>query len=421
MLYLGLLLSFILEYMRPGTYLPILVALKINTLVPLLVLAGAMYSRRYGSNAELFSHRNSKWLGFFLILLGISGFVSDVQVYNLYVFTAVLGYVFLYLTEGKLIDEDRKLKWFIFTLVTCHAVLVILNPNVVLHPETRSYIDGVTFLGDGNDFALSVVIMIPLCLYLFMSARNKLIKILTIGLVGLLVLAMIGTQSRGASLGLAAVVAYMWWHGRKKILGVVALAILGVGVLMYAPDEYFDRMDTVVNYEQEGSAMARIYAWNAAVRMANDNPLLGVGSGHFSVKLGVEYRPPEWGTGNVPWANAHSIYFLVFGELGYPGLLFLIGILYTNYRSGERVIRRLRTVESELSRRYEQMFVCLNGALIGFAVAGAFLSALYYPHLYMICGLFVAAERMYRRDAERLFSAPVQSDAAQQLSMGPAT
>lgn len=406
MLYLGLLASFVLEYVRPGTYVPLVMVLKLNTIVPLLTFVGAVLTTVPKSvNADVLAHRNSRWFAFFLCLLGIAILHADVTFNAVETFKTVVGYLFLAFMVAKLIDSNDKFTLFVFVLALSHLALVVLNPNVVLQPETRSYIAGVTFLGDGNDFALSLVVLLPLCVYVLIDASNKFYKMVMLAVVGTLLLAVIGTSSRGASLGLAAVLLYMWWRGRRKGLGLLAIGAVVTAVMFYAPPEYFGRLETLRSYQEEGSAQGRIMAWKSAVRMANDHPITGVGTGHFPIKLGTEYRPPEYGDQNLPWLTAHSIYFLVLGELGYPGIFFLLGVLYVNYRAGERILRRVRMCDVPLARRYERLFLCLNGSLIGYAVAGAFLSALYYPHLYVISGIFIAAELMYRRDEATLFPA----------------
>jgi hypothetical protein len=42
----------------------------------------------------------------------------------------------------------------------------------------------------------------------------------------------------------------------------------------------------------------------------------------------------------------------------------------------------------------------LNASLVAFAVGGAFLSVAYYPHLYILTGIFTAVQLMYIRDRE---------------------
>ena len=142
-------------------------------------------------------------------------------------------------------------------------------------------------------------------------------------------------------------------------------------------------------------------AWKSAIQMAGDNPLTGVGAGHFSVKYGIEYRPPGVGRTDIPWANAHSLYFLVLGELGIPGLLVYLWLIILNLLKNEKIIRSLTPENASDSRLMDRrLFVCLNSSMIGFAVGGAFLSATYYPHVFILAGVMEAGRHVYRRRQE---------------------
>src|SRR5690606_24820523 len=105
----------------------------------------------------------------------------------------------------------------------------------------------------------------------------------------------------------------------------------------YAPPVYFERLSTITHYQNEGSAMGRITAWKAGTRMALDNPVTGVGAGHFAVSFGTRYRPPE--AEGMPWLTAHSSYFLVLGELGLPGIIAFLILTWGNIRANGKMRR----------------------------------------------------------------------------------
>jgi len=99
-------------------------------------------------------------------------------------------------------------------------------------------------------------------------------------------------------------------------------------VIAYAPPIFYERMDTIKDYEQESSAAGRIMVWKQAFKMAKDNPILGVGAGNFPYEFGTKYRPPGVPErGGLQWLNAHSTFFLALGEFGFPGITFLLAIL----------------------------------------------------------------------------------------------
>lgn len=393
LLYSGFLLSLFLEYVRPGSYLPIINALKINSLVPILVLIITIFYKGPVSDSEIFRHRNTRLLLFFAGLLALSVLTAEVTEYSFKIFKVVLGFLFWYYMICKLVTSELRMKALFGVMSLSHALLLSLNTDLILHPETRSYIYGNTFLGDGNDFSLSVSIVIPMCLYLVMSTKKFTYRMLWVGVLIALILGIVGTQSRGASIAMACVFLMLWWKGRQKFVGLLLIAAVASVVVSFAPPVYFERMNTITNYQEEGSAMGRIMAWKTAIRMAEKYPILGVGTGHFAVKLGTEFRPEEFGNENLPWLTAHSSYFLLIGELGIPGISFFLFMLIGNYFANNRQLNESRTRRPELTR----MFLMLNASLVAYAVGGAFLSVAYYPHLYVLAGLWAAASFIYAR------------------------
>ena len=398
MLTAGLVFAIFLEYVNPDSFVPVIGALKIGTIVPLFLLVLALAQTEPVTNGRMFSHVNTKLILFFLFLLTFSVLISDVTMYSFKIFKNALANVFWFMMIVKLASDYDKIKKVFAALIWSHIIILVLNPSVILEPESRSYLQAAPFLGDGNDFALSVCVVWPMCLILAKDAESKIKKIVYYGALVVLVLSIIGTQSRGASLALAASLLFLWLNSSRKLVHVVVIAIAVVGVFAFAPAEYFGRMGTLANYEQEESAQGRIMAWKSGVRMAVKYPLTGVGSGHYPVALGTEFRPYEWGDQNLPWATAHSMYFLVLGELGLPGIICLLLILIGNFRRLNRLKVEARGSPLETSDEYYTLFLMLSASLVGFCIGGAFLSVAYYPHIFVLSALAVAATFAYERD-----------------------
>lgn len=399
MLYIGLLISLFLDYVRPDTYLSIIGILKINTIIPLLVLVGALFHVSVNDNKSILKHPNTKWLLFLLFLLAVSVLVADVTEFAFKIFKLVFGFVLWYYIIVKLVTDVSKIKGIFAVFVISHVILIILNPNVVLEPATRTYIQGNAFLGDGNDYALSASLAIPMSLFLIQDSNKFIMRSIYIISLIILILAIVGTQSRGASLALMGTFGYLWWMGRQKVMGLLLIGGVLLAVISFAPPVYFERMNTISNYENEGSAMGRIVAWKTAIRMVSAYPVTGVGAGHFPVKLGTEFRPPEFGDENFPWLTAHSSYFLILGELGIPGIVFFLALLIGNYWRNNKAIKSATkyTDPGGEGEQYRKLFLMLNASLVAFIIGGAFLSVTYYPHIYVLAGLFVAADFMYKK------------------------
>jgi putative inorganic carbon (hco3(-)) transporter len=187
---------------------------------------------------------------------------------------------------------------------------------------------------------------------------------------------------------------YMWWRSPRKAAGVIAIVLAGVGVLLYAPDVYFERMSTLSAPSQDSSAEGRLHAWRAGTKMALDN-VLGVGAGNFPNNF-PKYRASD---APVRWMTAHSMYFLILGELGFLGLLLLFKLVFGNFRSNVRLRKRLLQQDPERFAIDARSLDLFNAGIVGLAVAGAFLSVTYYPHIFVLAGLAIALRRVIAEEA----------------------
>jgi putative inorganic carbon (hco3(-)) transporter len=405
-LYGWLLLCLFLEYARPASFFPFLNIPSLYSILPLLLFVVSLFVPGLRSAKEAFSDKQAKWI---FALLGVV-FLSFAifRSYAIDVFTSVLGYVLLFMVIARVCTTWDRVRGVVKMLLFAHVFLLAMNLEVLLDPSIRQYIKGATFLGDGNDFGLSICLLFPLGLWLAQTSPSKFGKVLNYAVLLLLLYAIVATQSRGATLGIGAMFFFLWLYSRRKAVGAVAMVVAAVGVIAFAPSAYSSRMSTLTN-PTDGSAQGRIDAWKAGIGMGARNPLIGVGAGHFG---------PRWGK------TAHSTYVLAFGELGIPGFICVLAVVIGNARSTINLRKRIaaasapppeaaKVVKPKGARnkdeeappaetRQEWVMRALlysAGAMIGFGVAGAFLSATYYPHLYVLTGLMVATRALASQEA----------------------
>lgn len=407
MLLAGLLLVFILDYTRPDQFLPFIIQLKLYSLVPITVFVASLIAETRNPNGEIIGSSMGKLLLLLLALATISALFAINKDRAWDMWKALLGYLFLFFMIAKLCDDKDKIKWLFRIIIGVHIWLIFQNPALLTDPNQRSYVQNVTFLGDGNDFSLSVTIALPMCLYLFQSSRNWIGKFLYVAAAIVLLGAIMGTQSRGAALAVIAIVFYLWTLSQKKGMGMALIVGGAIVVLAVASETYISRMQTITTYQEDGSAMGRIEAWKGGIKMANSRPLTGMGPGCFSIAFGAFYAPPGW-----PPLTAHSVYFLALGELGYSGLLLLLWLLWVMFRDNQRIVKSIPTDEGPEKLDHRRLMIAVTGSLIGFAVAGGFLSVLYYPHLYVIAGIIFAARRIHLLDCPKTEQAAVPAPEA---------
>ncbi len=415
MSYILLLLFFVVEYVRPTSYVPALMPLKLNSVVPFAAFIGTVASGAAAAVRDRgVSDLNSRAVWGLVGLVFVSVLTADVQLYAWERFTAVIGYAIIYsVLVCELINLDR-IKGVFMALVGVHVLIAALNPVLFTSPDERNYIASGSFLGDGNDFALSLVIAAPFCLFLFLTAKAWQKPVWAFALL-VVVACVVLTQSRGGTLGLGAMGIYYWLKSAKKVQTGVMIVVVTSLIAALAPGAYFTRMNQIGD-TQEGSAAARLMAWGVAIKMATDNPLLGVGAGNFPTKIGNEYRTPQVPGGGM---TAHSVYFLALGELGFPGLVVVLYFIIANLMANRRLSKEVR--ERHGPKAIElQLLASSSAAMISFSVAGAFLSALYYPHIYVLAGLQSAIRHVAReRNLGQVPATPSQS-AGREITYHPA-
>ena len=260
-------------------------------------------------------------------------------------------------------------------------------------------------LGDNNQIALDLVVMLPMLLYLHSVAANRLVRAI-IAAVGLLsVVAVIATFSRGGAVGLAIVAIGSALQVRRKgVAIVVLLASFAVGAALVG-DDWVTRVGTIENVDADDSFMGRVMAWKVSTALALSRPLLGGGFHaiqHIQVwaRQGAGFAALDF-IPSPPLAPlsraAHSIYFEMLGDLGFTGLICLVLLLLSALRDAG-AIRRLvgRSARPELAWAAE-LAGCLRLSLLAFMISGGLLSAAYYDIDYLLLCLLAATRAIVER------------------------
>ncbi len=238
-----------------------------------------------------------------------------------------------------------------------------------------------SFIQENNSLALATLMIIPLFVYLYSTAQNNWLKYALLFAAVVSAASVLGSQSRGAYLGIMAVSGFFWWRSKAKVITGGFIIILALVGFMFMPQSWHDRMATIQNYQEDGSAMGRINAWQYAINIANDRL---TGGGLISWKPGTFaiYAPnPE------DIHAAHSIFFGPLADHGWPGLILFCLILFLSWRNLSKVIKWTRG-KAEYS---QQNFLArmLQVSMVAYMSAGAFLSLAYFDLPWHIIALSV--------------------------------
>jgi probable O-glycosylation ligase (exosortase A-associated) len=251
-----------------------------------------------------------------------------------------------------------------------------------------------SFIGDNNAVALALIVTIPLMYYLQQSISGKWGRRAMTVVMLLSALASLGSYSRGALLAIIAMLLFLVLKSRNKLAVGAFVVMLAPLLLLFMPQRWSERMDSIGHYEDDESAMGRLNAWRMAYNLARDR-FFGGGFDVSEPSIFFRYAPnPD------DVHAAHSIYFQVLGEHGFVGLVLYLTLGWLTYRNAAWIVRKSAGIQ-ELNWAFN-LARMIQASLIGFAVGGAFLSLLYYDVPYYLMVALIATRILVERQRAQM-------------------
>lgn len=281
--------------------------------------------------------------------------------------------MFLVVITVTLVDTLEKLRWTILVIIGSYAwaSLYLIREWQLGSKMSAGFRPG-WIVSDSNLFSTAAIFAIALAFY-FMRGEGPRWERYYCGICLLLML--VGTTlcaSRGGFLGLVTACALLAWRTKNRIrnLGLIMILVLPLSLLLpVSPLQRFLHPSIA----ETGSEEAHQEAWKAGLRMIEAHPLTGIGLGNFK-PLMPQYVDP----GVTIVSVAHNMFIEVAAELGLPALLIFVAIFIFSYLALSR-IRKLKS-SPKLVRKAAS---ALQAGLLGFVVAGCFVSAEYQKTSWM--------------------------------------
>lgn len=286
---------------------------------------------------------------------------------------------------------------------------------------------------DANDLALMLVATIPLAIYFLRPGVRAWKRLFALASLALLMMLIIKSGSRGGFIALICVATFIVIAFRaipvRVRLGSVAAAALVMTV--FGSAAYWQMMKTLTDTKDDynmTSVTGRKAIWKRGVGYMLTHPVIGVGANTFSQAEGTlseiskEYGLQHHG---LKWSTAHNSFVLIGAELGVTGLLVFATMLGTAFKHLSE-IKDGPTGDPDVTAEDVALSQALIGSLIGFCVAGFFVSATYFAFLYVLIGMVAAedslrARRRARRGASRSIASAALIPKARRVQRPPRT
>lgn len=245
---------------------------------------------------------------------------------------------------------------------------------------------------NSGEFGIQMCVFIPMATA-YMGAmygkwpRWKLLFLASFPLTGLV--SIVASSSRGALVGIAVVMAWYVVFVRKKqrMRAIVGVGVVALATWLLVPDGSRERFDSA---GEDETSNHRYLRWGEGMEMARRYPVFGVGYENWTV-----YHKQNFPRG-YDSLLAHNIFIQIVAELGYVGLfcyiLMFASTFWVNFRT-----RRLSNRSAADTQYMKYVSYGLDGALVGFAVSGSFITVAYYPYFWINLALTIALHRAMKR------------------------
>lgn len=253
-------------------------------------------------------------------------------------------------------------------------------------------------IGEQNFYAQILLALVPLGVALAKIARTSVGRLVMTTMSLLIAAGMAVTFSRGAAVGLAAILPVM---ALTRLVTRRALVLTAFGALLMLSvlPGYADRLTTIGSVggaTQIGGGTDPVIQQRtndvlAATLVFLDHPLLGVGPGLFRSYY-QEYAPRAGGLPGDRDYAAHSLYAEVAAETGVMGLLTFGGIVIST------AVMLIRVRRDSLRPEHVALATGFLVVLVAYLATGVFLHISYHRYIWLFLALAAAAGTVLRAD-----------------------
>ncbi len=268
------------------------------------------------------------------------------------------------------------------TFLACWGVQQYLLGNSRLEGFGGGQIAG------SNQLASALVWVLPMAYYKIFSEKG-LLRILAIFTFSSLLAGIICTESRQAFLAFLVMAILVTLVSKYKGRIIFGALFLGLIVTFLAPSTYFDRMDTIKDYEEDSSAVGRLQQWVGALEMVKDYPLLGVGGDNFTVVI-------ERYSGHS--RESHNTFIQVLSEEGYFGFTIFLLLLFFTIRSLSVISKKNYSFSKESEKKAYYFSISARLSLIGLLVCCIFQNKFEHEFLYWSSAVAVALNDVHYKE-----------------------
>ena len=386
----GLTAYFFFEYVRPQSIYPAIEIIPWSQLTLLVALFGAISDR----SVKWVQSVQNKYFIFFFIIVFLSSLLAFKPSASWEEKTIILNWVLLYFLVINILNTEKR--FFIFMLG-----FLLFSFKMSQHGFFSWASRGFSFtnwglIGAGGWFQNSGEFAIQMLVFGSMSAAFVLAlkdrwgrykKWFFYFMPFTAVMVVLGASSRGSQLGLLVVGLFLMVRVKAGLKIFATLVVLIMLAYFLLPEEQIQRFTDIGD---DKNSLTRLAYWAYGWEVIKDYPILGVGYNnwldyaYYALPDGIFYGRTEL---------SHNIYIQVASESGFLGFFaFLLLVIYAFILNS-----RTRKVATQINHKlFYFMTYGFDMGLVGYLVAGTFVTVFYYPYFWVQIALISALHNIIR-------------------------
>lgn len=396
-------LYFFFEYVRPQSIYPAIDVIPWTMLVMSLTLVSAFTNK----SITWVSNPINKLLILFAVVIILSGIFAFNPSASWDYKEAMLGWLIVYFLAINIVNTEKQFALFI--------ILYLLYNLKMAQFGARNWVQrGFSFADYGltgtpgwfhnsGEYAIQMLIYGSLAIAFVISLRGswgKTKKWVLYIAASLGYLAVMGASSRGSQLALAVISIWFLLKQKNGFKGVLVLSVLAIVLYSLLPEEQVERFRII---GEDRSSLQRLAYWKAGIEIIKEHPVLGVGYNNWGQYMWYKY-PNGVGPGQTVQAS-HNIFIQGGTEMGLLGLFFFILLIIYAFMNNSRTRRMAKELDNKL---FFNLSYGLDAGLIGYLVAGFFVTVLYYPFFWVQIAMIVMLNTVTQNNLNQKIKTKIQ-------------
>lgn len=281
--------------------------------------------------------KTNVWILIFVLVVGISAMTSISLEESRNIALLMGAFILSYFVVINTIENKKQFKFILYLFIIATVLTAVYGLYQYKYGDlySQAWLDTDMFedikmrvystFENPNVYGEYLILAIPIIISLMWEEKGIAKKLMLLAALGITMLAMVLTFSRGCWLGAMFAIALLAVMIDRKFIILGILALMAMPFVL--PETIINRFMSIGNMG-DSSTSYRVYIWLGTLAMLKDYWFSGIGMGITS--FNTVY--PIYSYNNVTTPHSHNLFLQIVVEYGIVGLIIFAGVMYNFYK-----------------------------------------------------------------------------------------